>query len=78
MSQWVRYCLEVVGWDGERIPHGTPREEWADPNLVTYCGRLDTEHVYGDGELERAFEEQWTCPACGGTKYEFTEWPKTW
>jgi hypothetical protein len=75
MARWVRYCRTVVGWDGERIPEGAPREEWADPNLVTYCGRLGTERVYGDDELAKAVEEEWTCPACGGTEHEFTEWP---
>jgi hypothetical protein len=62
MSLWVRYCLEVVGWDGQPVPEGAPPEEWADPLLVQYCGRLETEHAYRDDELTKAFEEEWTCP----------------
>lgn len=75
MSSWVRCCRTIIDWDGERIPDGTPREEWADPMLVQYCGRLATERKYGDDDLAAAFEESWSCPWCGGSEYEFAEWP---
>jgi hypothetical protein len=72
---WLRYCLTLVDRSGRPLGDDAPVEELALEDQVAFCGHLDAADMYATEELCWEMERAWTCRACGGTEFEFTEWP---
>jgi hypothetical protein len=68
LAAWHLHCTGVVDVEGVRVEIGAiPRSEW-DANSVFRCGYIDVEHRFLE---EDEWPIEWTCPKCGGTRFEF-------
>jgi hypothetical protein len=72
---WIRYCITVVDRWGRPLADDAPVEELALEDHASFCGHLHAADVYATEELCWEMERAWTCRACGGTHFDFAEWP---